>query len=151
MERLSPNDQHKLQNILQYYNEYRKTHYVDTIAIEIENKKRQEEQAEIDRQLENIENIKKTRQYILLNDQKNDMNKQIVIYENTIYELRNEYEECKKWEDILNDTEEVTNICDKINVLYDTIETIEHKQLDLIRENGIDTELLENKNIKIQL
>jgi hypothetical protein len=51
----------------------------------------------------------------------------------------------------LDDTEEVKIICNKIETLYDMIETIEHKQLDIIKDNGIDTDLLENNNIKIHL
>jgi hypothetical protein len=51
----------------------------------------------------------------------------------------------------LNDSEEVENILNKIEILNNIIETIEDKQLNIIKENGIDTELLENNNIKIQL
>ena len=51
----------------------------------------------------------------------------------------------------MNDSEEVENILNKIEILNNIIETIEDKQLNIIKENGIDTELLENNNIKIQL
>jgi len=142
MEKLTPNDQTKLQNILEYYNEYRKTHYVDNINIEIENKKRQEEQYEMDKLLQKIEDIKKTEEYLLLDNEKDEINKQIINYENTIYDIRNTYEEYKKYEDILDDSEEVKMICDKIELLYNIIERIENKQLDIIKKNGIDTELL---------
>jgi hypothetical protein len=151
MEKLTPNDQKVLQNILQYYTEYRKTHFDDTIGIDIENKKRQKKQQEIDEEVNKFENIKKTEEYVLLNDEKCKINKQIQIYEDTVYEIRNTYEEYKHYEDILDDTEEVKNICDKMETLYDMIETIEHKQLNVIKDNGIDTDLLENSNIKIHL
>jgi len=147
MDKLTPNDKSKLQNILQYYTEYRKTHYDDNIGIEIENKKRQEKQEEIDRQLQKIKNIKKTEQYILLTDEKNDINKQIIINEDNIDEIRESYENI--YDD--DDSEEVKIMCDKIKKLYCIIEMIEHKQLNVIKENDIDTELLENNNIKIQL
>jgi hypothetical protein len=146
MDKLTPNDKSKLQNILQYYTEYRKTHYDDIIGIEIENKKRLEKQEEIDRQLQKIKNIKKTEQYVLLHDEKCDVNKKIMIYEDNIDEIRESYEDIYD-----DDTEEVTIIRDKIDKLYHMIETIEHKQLDVLRENGIDTELLENNNVRIQL
>lgn len=146
MDKLTPNDKSKLQNILQYYTEYRKTHYDDIIGIEIENKKRQQKQEEIDRQLQKIKNIKKKEQYVLLTDEKNDINKQIIINEDNIDEIRESYEDIYD-----DDSEEVKIMCDKIKKLYCIIEMIEHKQLDIIKENGIDTELLENNNIKIQL
>jgi len=151
MEKLTPNDQKVLQNILQYYTEYRKTHFDDNIGIDIENKKRQKKQQEIDEEVNKFENIKKTEEYVRLNDEKCKINKQILIYEDTVYEIRNTYEEYKHYEDILDDTEEVKIICNKIETLYDMIETIEHKQLDIIKDNGIDTDLLENNNIKIHL
>jgi hypothetical protein len=151
MEKLTPNDQKVLQNILQYYTEYRKTHFDDNIGIDIENKKRQKKQQDIDEEVNKFENIKKTEEYVLLNDEKYKINKQILIYEDTVYEIRNTYEEYKHYEDILDDTEEVKIICNKIETLYDMIETIEHKQLDIIKDNGIDTDLLENSNIKIHL
>jgi len=149
MDKLTPNDKSKLQNILQYYIEYCKTHYDDIIGIEIDNKKRQQKQKEIDKQLQKIKNIKKTEQYVLLKDEKCDINKQIMICKDNIDEFSNkEYEVYNK--DIY-DIEEVKIIWDKMEKLYYIIETIEHKQLDIITENGIDTEFLENSNIKIQL
>jgi len=142
---------YKLQNILEYYTEYRKSHYDDTISIEIENKKRQEKQQEIYKELQKLKNVKKTEEYILLIDEKNKINREIIIYEDIIYEIRNTYEDYKHYEDVLDDTEEVKNICDKIEILYNTIKRIEDKQLDVIKKNGIDIELLENDNIKIQV
>jgi len=138
MEKLAPNDQTKIQKILDYYTEYRKTHYDDTIGIENENKRRQEEQREIDKQIQIVENIKQTESYVLLAHEKQDINNQIVNYENTVYDIRNTYEEYKHYEDIMDDTEEVKSIFDKIQTLYDTIETIERKQREFIQANGID-------------
>jgi len=151
MDKLTLNEKYKLQNIINYYTEYRKANYIDNIEIDIENKKRQQKQEEIDEQLEKIKTIKKIEQYVLLNDEKNNINKQILIYEDNVYEIRQTYEEYKQYEDILNDSEEVENILNKIEILNNIIETIEDKQLNIIKENGIDTELLENNNIKIQL
>jgi hypothetical protein len=142
MEKLTPNNQIRLQNILQYYSEYRKTHYIDNISIEKENKKRQEEKNEVDKQLQQVENIKKLEEYVILDKEKNKIKKEINNYENIVYEIRNTYEEYKKYEDVLSDTEEVQIICEKITKLDDIIEEIEKKQLDIIKKNGIDTELL---------
>jgi len=151
MDKLTLNDKYKLQNIIHYYTEYRKAHYINNIEIDIENKKREQKQEEIDEQVEKIKNVKKLEQYVLLNDEKNNINKQIEIYEDNVYEIRKTYEEYKQYEDILTDSEEVKNILNKIEILHNIIETIEDKQLNVIKENGIDTELLENNNIKIQL
>jgi hypothetical protein len=145
MEKLTPSNQIKLQNIIQYYNEYRKTYYDESIYIEIENKKREEQQYEIDKQLQKLENIKKTEEYLLLNNEKNNIIKQILDYENIVYDIRNTYEEYKHYEDVLDDTEEVKIICEKITLLDNTIETIENKQLDIIKKNDIDIELFKNK------
>jgi hypothetical protein len=145
MEKLTPSNQIKLQNIIQYYNEYRKTYYDESIYIEIENKKREEQQYEIDKQLQKLENIKKTEEYLLLNNEKNNIIKQILDYENIVYDVRNTYEEYKHYEDVLDDTEEVKIICEKITLLDNTIETIENKQLDIIKKNDIDIELFKNK------
>ena len=151
MDKLTLNDKYKLQNIIHYYTEYRKAHYINNIEIDIENKKREQKQEEIDEQVEKIKNVKKLEQYVLLNDEKNNINKQIENYEDNVYEIRKTYEEYKQYEDILTDSEEVKNILNKIEILHNIIETIEDKQLNVIKENGIDTELLENNNIKIQL
>lgn len=43
MDNLTPNDKVKLQNILNYYTEYRKTNYDNNIGITIENQRREEE------------------------------------------------------------------------------------------------------------
>ena len=62
MDKLTLNEKYKLQNIIHYYTEYRKAHYVDNIEIDIDNKKRQQKQEEIDEQLEKIKNVKKLEQ-----------------------------------------------------------------------------------------
>jgi hypothetical protein len=142
MDNLTPHDKAKLQNILRYYTEYRKTHYDDTVGIEIENKQRQEQQEEISRQRQKMEDVKKTEQYVLLHNKKQNILRQIEMYEDLVYEIRNTYEEYKKYEDTLSDTEEVEVMCDKIEKWHGMIETIEHEQRDIMKENGVDTELL---------
>lgn len=146
MDNLTPNNKARLQNILQFYTEYRKTNYDDIHGIEIENKKRQAKQEEINKQLQKIENIKKTEKYVLLHNEKYNIIKQIGFYQDNINEFRNTYAYDEhityKYTKI---EEEVIIICHK---LYHMIKMIEDKQLDIIKGNGIDTELLEISKIE---
>jgi len=147
MDNLVPDDQAKLQNILRYYTEYRKTHYDDNDGIAIENKRREQQQEEIRRELQKLQKVRETEQYVALINEKAKIYEQIETYEGIIDEIRDTYEEYNTYEDSY-DNEEVQIICDKIKKLFGAIKTIECKQLDVIKENGIDTELLEDRKIE---
>jgi len=147
MDNLVPDDQAKLQNILRYYTEYRKTHYDDNDGIAIENKRREQQQEEIRKELQKLQKVRETEQYVGLINEKAKIYEQIETYEGIIDEIRDTYEEYNTYEDSY-DNEEVQIICDKIEKLFGAIKTIECKQLDVIKVNGIDTELLEDRKIE---
>ena len=73
MDKLTTNDQVKLQNILNYYTEYRKTHYDDNTGITIENQLREEGQKNINRELQKLQKVKTTEKYVLLRDEKTNI------------------------------------------------------------------------------
>ena len=136
MDKHTPNDQHKLQNILQYYTEYRKIHYDDNIGIAIENRRREEKQKEIHRELQKLKDVRTTEKYVLLNDEKYTICKDIETCVDRMYEHKEDMIELKK----INETREM---------LYNSIETIENKQLEIIKTEGVNTEFLENNNIDV--
>ena len=70
MDKLTTHDKVKLQNILNYYTEYRKTNYDDNIGITIENQRREEEKKDIDREVQKIKIIKRTEEYVSLHKEK---------------------------------------------------------------------------------
>ena len=126
MDKLTTNDKVKLQNILNYYTEYRKTNYDDNIGITIENQRREDKQKNINMELQKLKDVKKTEKYILLNNEKYNTYKEIDNYENRIYRHK-------------EDAIELNKI---IETLYNSIETIENKQLEIIKTVGINTEFL---------
>ena len=79
MDKLTTNDQVKLQNILNYYTEYRKTHYDDNTGITIENQLREEGQKNINRELQKLKDVKQTEKYVLLINEKYKTHKEIEI------------------------------------------------------------------------
>lgn len=139
MDKLTSNYQVKLQNIINYYSEYRKTHYDDNIGITIENQRREEEQKVINTELQKIKDVKTTEKYVLLNNEKYNICEQIKTYYNRIDEKN-------------NDIIEVKILYEIIETLYNSIEIIEDKQLEIIKKTeGINIELLENHLITIKL
>ena len=134
MDKLTTNDQVKLQNILNYYTEYRKTHYDDNTGITIENQLREEGQKNINRELQKLKDVKQTEKYVLLINEKYKTHKEIEIYEDRIYEHK-------------EDTIELNKIYETLDELYDSIETIENKQLEMIKTGGVNTDLLGDNNI----
>ena len=134
MDKLTANDKVKLQNILNYYTEYRKTNYDDNTGITIENQRRKEERKDIDRELQKLINVKTNEKYILLNNEKYNTYKEIEIYEDRINEHK-------------KDTIELNKINETLDVLYNSIETIKNKQLEMIKTEGVNTDLLGDNNI----
>ena len=134
MDKLATHDKVKLQNILNYYTEYRKTHYDDNTGITIENQRREEEKKDIHRELQKLKNVKTSEKYILLNNEKYNTYKEIEIYEGRIYEHK-------------KDTIELNKINETLDVLYNSIETIKNKQLEMIKTEGVNTDLLGDNNI----
>lgn len=122
MDKLTPDNQAKLHNILHYYTNYRKNHYDDNIGIAIENQQREEKQKEINKELEKVKVVRTTEEYIWLNDEKYKIYEQI----ETSYDGE------------INET---------IESLCKYMKFIENKQLQLIRTAGVNIEWLEDNNI----
>ena len=124
MDKLTTNDQDKLQNILQYYTKYRKNHYDDNIGIAIENQRREEKQKEIHRELQKLKKVRTTEKYMLLKDERYKLYEQI--------------------EDTISENKE-----DKIESLCNSIEMIENKQLQIIDTEGVNIKFLKDHNINV--
>jgi hypothetical protein len=144
MEKLTPDNQVKLQNIIQYYTEYRKTHYDDNIGIAIENKRREEEQKKIHKELQKLKDVKTTEKYVLLNNEKYNMYEKIETYEHDI----DTYEDkiCEN-EDIIELNEKIKTL-EKLKTLY---ESIEKQQFETINTEGVNIKFLEDNNINVYL
>ena len=78
--------------------------------------------------------VKQTEKYVLLINEKYKTHKEIEIYEDRIYEHK-------------EDTIELNKIYETLDELYDSIETIENKQLEMIKTGGVNTDLLGDNNI----
>ena len=128
MNELTSNNQEKLKNIIQYYDDFRKTNYVNNKAISIENQRRKEIQTNITLELQKIKDVKKTDKYMLLKTEKSKIYDQIFTYE--------------------DNTDDENTYYDEIDNLYNTIKTIEYKQLEIIKTNGINIKFLEDNDIK---
>lgn len=135
MDNLTPNDQVKLQNIIQYYSEYRKTHYDDNVGIAIENQRRKEKRKEIDIELQKIEDIKTTEKYVLLSDEKSNICKQLETYYDRMFENK----------------DNMINIYETIETLEILYDSIANKQINIIMSAGINKELLDNDIITKRL
>ena len=144
MEKLTPDNQVKLQNIIQYYTEYRKTHYDDNIGIAIENQRREEEQKKIHKELQKLKDVKTTEKYVLLNNEKYNIYEQIESYEHDI----DTYEDkiCEN-EDIIELNEKIKTL-EKLKTLY---ESIEKQQFETINTEGVNIKFLEDNNINVYL
>jgi hypothetical protein len=137
MDKLAPNLKTKLQNILQHYTEYRKAYYDDNVGIANENKRREEVRMEIHRELQKFKNARETEKYVLLNNEKYKIYEQIEAYEHIIYNDNDE------------DAVELKKINETLGILYDSIESIKHKQLEIIKTEGVNTKFLEDNNIDV--
>ena len=131
MDKLTPIYQTRLQNIIQYYTEYRKTHYDDNIGIMIENQRREEEKKEINRELQKLQKVKTTEKYVLLRDEKTNICEKI----DKTYEKMDENEDNIELTKVLRET---------LESLFNSLETIEIKQEEIIKESDVNTEFLEN-------
>jgi hypothetical protein len=118
----------KMQNIINYYTEYRKTHYVDNIGIAIENQRREEERNKIRRELLKLKAVRNTEKYVLLQDEKLTIYKQI--------------EMC--YDDVTGEQNDML-----FETLCKRIETIESRQLELIKSEGVNVQLCEDNNINV--
>ena len=136
MDNLVPDDQAKLQNILRYYTEYRKTHYDDNDGIAIENKRREQQQEEIRRELQKLQKVRETEQYVGLINEKAKIYEQIETYEGIIYNDNDE------------DSIELKKINEALGTLYSSIRTIEDQQLEIIKTE-VNVAFLEDNNISI--
>ena len=132
MDKLTTHDKVKLQNILNYYTEYRKTNYDDNIGITIENQRREEEKKNIDREIQKIKIIKRTEEYVSLHKEKCIIHQQILMFERRINKNKKNP----------NNTIELNKIYETLDGLYKSIETIENKQLETIKTEGVNTDLL---------
>jgi hypothetical protein len=139
MENLTPNDHAKLQNILNYYTEYRKAHYDDNAGIAIENKMREENQIEIRKELQKLQDAKETKQYLVLSNEKSKIYEQIEEYENIIYNDNDE------------DTIELKKINEALGKLYSSVESVIQQQLDIVKTEGVNVEFLENNHINVMM
>jgi hypothetical protein len=146
MEKLTYNDQIRLQNIIQYYNEYRKIHYDNNVEIDMENRRREEENREIEQQLHLLKDVQKTEKYMFLHYEKIYVYEQMEKYNDIIYEnmLSESY-------DLEIDNNEIVIAKNLLEILENTLELIEQKQLEHIQDYGIDTKWLQDKNKKILL
>ena len=136
MNKLTQNNQIKLQNILKYYTEYRKNNYDDNIGIVIENQRREEKQKEIRIELQKLKVVKTAEKYMLLKDERYKIYKQIENFVNKTYEYKEDKIELKK----INET---------IESLCNLLEVIENKQLLLIDSEGVNRKFLEDHNINV--
>jgi len=144
MEKLTPDNQIKLQNIIQYYTEYRKTHYDDNIGIAIENKRREEEQKKIHKELQKLKDVKTTEKYILLNNEKYNIYEQIETYEHDIETYEDKICENEDFIELNKKNETL----EKLKTLY---QSIEKQQLDTINSEGVNIKFLEDNNINVYL
>jgi hypothetical protein len=144
MEKLTPDNQVKLQNIIQYYTEYRKTHYDDNIGIAIENKRREEEQKKIHKELQKLKDVKTTEKYILLNNEKYNIYEQIETYEHDIETYEDKICENEDFIELNKKNETL----EKLKTLY---QSIEKQQLDTINSEGVNIKFLEDNNINVYL
>ena len=136
MDNLVPDDQAKLQNILRYYTEYRKTHYDDNDGIAIENKRREQQQEEIRRELQKLQKVRETEQYVGLINEKAKIYEQIETYENIIYNDNDE------------DSIELKKINEALGTLYSSIRSIGDQQLEIIKTE-VNVAFLEDNNISL--
>ncbi len=144
MDKLTPDNQFKLQNIIQYYTEYRKTHYDDNIGIAIENQRREEEQKKIHKELQKLKDVKTTEKYVLLNNEKYNIYEQIETYEHDI----ETYEDKICENEVIIELNKKNETLEKLKTLY---ESIEKHQLETINTEGVNIKFLEDNNINVYL
>ena len=142
MKKLEIKEQSKLRNILQKFTNIRKTFYDDNVGIKIELNKREEEHKMIRNELQKIEEVKKSNKYLELYICKLRIFEEIEFYDEKLD---------SKNEDGVNITPKEFELnCSEIHDLYEVIKKIDIKQMNIIKEWGINVDFLE-QNIEIKL
>jgi hypothetical protein len=127
----------KLENILQYYENYRKFHYDKNEDIAIEKRRREEEQNEICRERQKINDIKTTEEYRALSMEKSNISEELEIY---VDRLLDEEE----------GSDNVPDITDAIERCKNEYEEIVMKLIMVLRSYGVNIDFLESKDIDIE-
>jgi len=121
-----------MENILQYYTNYRKLHYDDNVGIAAEEERRKHEQQEFNRQMEMVRDVQKTVKYQQLEREKQDLEEEMELLD---YMLSDDDD---TWSGI-------------IRPFYSALKAIRNAQLDLLRAEGVDFELLEKKLVNVSM
>jgi predicted nicotinamide N-methyase len=141
MDHLCPSDQARLRDILQYYDNYRRTHYDDNVGITVENRRREAEQAEIERHLARIREVQATELYQELSREKAGIRDQMDHYE------------CLLWGAGAGEDEppvDITILREIFDTLGKTLASLVTKQLELLEAAGVDVVFLDDKGVNIK-
>lgn len=134
---MDASSQAKLENILQYYENYRKIHYDKNEDIAIEKRRREEEQNEICRERQKINDIKTTEEYRVLSMEKSNISEELETY---VDRLLDEEE----------GSDNVPGITDSIERCKNEYEEIVMKLIMVLRSYGVNIDFLESKDIDIE-
>jgi hypothetical protein len=134
---MDASNQVKLENILQYYENHRKTHYDNNEDIAIENRRREEEQTEICRERQKINDIKTTEEYRALSMEKSNISEELETY---VDRLLDEEE----------GSDNVPGITDAIERSKSEYDKIVMKLIMVLRCYGVNIDFLESKDIDIE-
>jgi len=141
MDHLRPSDQARLRDILRYYDNYRRTHYDDNVGITVENRRREAEQAEIERHLTRIREVQATEPYQELSREKAGIRDQMDHYECLLWGA--DYEEDEPPVDI-------TTLRETLDTLGKTLASLVTKQLVLLEAAGVDMVFLDDKDVNVK-
>ena len=134
---MDASSQAKLEKILQYYENYRKFHYDKNEDIAIEKRRREEEQNEICRERQKINDIKTTEEYRALSMEKSNISEELETY---VDRLLDEEE----------GSDNVPGITDSIERCKNEYEKIVMKLIMVLRSYGVNIDFLESKDIDIE-
>jgi len=134
---MDASSQAKLEKILLYYENYRKFHYDKNEDIAIEKRRREEEQNEICREREKINDIKTTEEYRALSMEKSNISEELETY---VDRLLDEEE----------GSDNVPGITDVIERCKNDYEKIVMKLIMVLRSYGVNIDFLESKDIDIE-
>jgi len=163
MDHLTPPNQARLQDILRYYDNHRRTYYDDNIAIAADNRRREEEKAEIQRHLDRIQEIQTTEPYQELSRKKAILQRRIDYQERLLWRAyypvsESESESDSEESDVEAEHDEPIYIAVDITVLRETLttlgKTLAHlvtKQLNMLEAAGVDIAFLNDKEVKVVL
>jgi len=122
---------------MQYYENYRKFHYDKNEDIAIEKRRREEEQNEICRERQKINDIKTTEEYRALSMEKSNISEELETY---VDRLLDEEE----------GSENVPGITDAIERCKNEYDEIVKKLIMVLRSYGVNIDFLESKDIDIE-